>query len=105
MNIIVCVKQTYDLQQVRIRKETRQPILENVPLTLGNIDKNALEEAVRIKEKSGGKIIAISAGPESLEETIKEALAMGADEAILVMAPEFEGHRIRPLRAFSSPKP
>jgi electron transfer flavoprotein beta subunit len=91
VNIIVCVKQTYDLQQVRIRKETRQPVLENVPLTLGSIDKNALEEAVRIKEKAGGKITAVSAGPESLEDTIKEALAMGADEAILVIAPELDG--------------
>ena len=35
MNIVVCVKQTVDLQQVRIRKETRQPVLENIPLTLG----------------------------------------------------------------------
>ena len=90
MNIFVCVKQTYDLQQVRIRKETRQPVFENVPLTLGNIDKNALEEAVRIKEKIGGKITAVSVGPESLEDTIKEALAMGADEAVLVTNPKFE---------------
>ena len=90
MNIIVCVKQTYDLQQVRIRKETRQPVLENVPLTLGNIDKNALEEAVRVKEKVGGKITAVSVGPESLEDTIKEALAMGADEAVLVTAPKLD---------------
>ncbi len=90
MNLIVCMKQTYDLQQVRIRKETRQPVLENVPLTLGNIDKNALEEAVRIKERSGGKITALSVGPESLEDTIKEALAMGADEAILVTAPKLD---------------
>jgi len=90
MNIFVCMKQTYDLQQVRIRKETRQPVLENVPLTLGNIDKNALEEAVRLKEKHGGKITVLSVGPESLEDTAKEALAMGADEAVLVMAPELE---------------
>jgi len=90
MNLIVCVKQTYDLQQVRIRKETRQPVFENVPLTLGNIDKNALEEAIRIREKTGGKIIAVSAGPETLEDTIKEALAMGADEAVLVMSPKLE---------------
>jgi electron transfer flavoprotein alpha/beta subunit len=47
LNIIVCVKQTPDIQQVRIRKETREPVLENVPLTLSNLDKNALEEAVR----------------------------------------------------------
>jgi electron transfer flavoprotein beta subunit len=90
MNIIVCVKQTYDLQQVRVRKETRQPVFENVPLTLGNIDKNALEEAIRIREKTGGKIIAVSAGPETLEDTIKEALAMGADEAVLVTASELD---------------
>jgi electron transfer flavoprotein beta subunit len=88
MNIVVCVKQTVDLQQVRIRRETRQPVLENMPLTLGAIDKNALEEGVRLKEKTGGKVFAVSVGPETLEETIKEALAMGADEAILVTAPE-----------------
>jgi electron transfer flavoprotein beta subunit len=91
MNIVVCVKQTVDLQQVRIRKETRQPVLENIPLTLGAIDKNALEEAVRLKDKSGGKIFVVSVGGETLEETIKEALAMGADEALLVTAPELDG--------------
>ena len=91
MNIIVCVKQTVDLQQVRVRKETREPVFDNVPLTIGNIDKNALEEAVRIREKVGGKVIAVSAGSEQLADTIKEALAMGADEAILVVSPEFEG--------------
>ncbi len=91
MNIVVCVKQTVDLQQVRIRKETRQPVLENIPLTLGAIDKNALEEAVRLKDKVGGKIFVVSVGPESLEETIKEALATGADEAVLVTAPDLEG--------------
>ncbi len=91
MNIYVCVKQTVDLQQVRIRKETREPVLENIPLTIGNIDKNALEEAVRIKSAVGGKIIAVSAGSEQLNDTIKEALAMGADEALLVTSPQLEG--------------
>jgi electron transfer flavoprotein beta subunit len=91
MNIVVCVKQTVDLQQVRIRKETREPVLENIPLTLGAIDKNALEEAVRLKDKAGGKVTAVSVGPETLEETIKEGLAMGADEAVLVTAPDLEG--------------
>jgi len=91
MNIIVCVKQTVDLQQVRIRKETREPVLENIPLTIGNIDKNALEEAVRIRDKVGGKVIAISAGSEQLADTIKEALAMGADESIMVVSPDLEG--------------
>ncbi len=87
MNIIVCVKQVPDLQQVRVRKETREPVLENVPLTLSNLDRNALEEALRLKEKTGGRVVALSVGPETLEETIKEALAMGADEAVLVTDP------------------
>lgn len=91
MNIIVCVKQTVDLSQIRIRKDTREPVLDNIPFTLGNIDKNALEEAVRIKEKTEGKVIAVSAGSDKLEDTIKEALAMGADEAILVAGPELDG--------------
>ncbi len=91
MNSIVCVKQTPDLQQVRIRKETREPILENVPLTIGNIDKNALEEAVRLKEKQEGKVTLVSVGGEDLEETIKEGLAMGADDAVLVVDPQLDG--------------
>lgn len=91
MNSIVCVKQTPDLQQVRIRKETREPILENVPLTIGNIDKNALEEAVRLKEKQEGKVTLVSVGGEELEETIKEGLAMGADDAVLVVDPQLDG--------------
>ena len=91
MNSIVCVKQTVDLQQVRIRRETREPILESVPLTIGDIDKNALEEAVRLKESLGGKVTLVSAGSDDLEETIKEGLAMGADEAVLVVDRKIDG--------------
>ncbi len=90
MNIVVCMKQTVDMQQVRIRKETRQPVVDNIPLTLSNLDKNALEEAVRLKEKSAARVITLSVGPDTLQETIKEGLAMGADEAVLVTGPELE---------------
>jgi Electron transfer flavoprotein, beta subunit len=82
MNIVVAVKQIPDLQQIRIRN--RQPVLEGVPYTLGKIDKNALEAGVQLKEANGGNLIVVSAGNEELEETIKEALAAGADEAYLV---------------------
>lgn len=82
MNIVVAMKQVADLQQIRIRD--RKPILDGVPLTLGNLDKNALEAAVQLKEVANGKVIVISAGDENLEDTIKEALAAGADEAILL---------------------
>lgn len=82
MNIVVAMKQVPDLQQVRIRN--RQPVFEDVPLTLGNIDKNALEAGVTLKDELGAKLIVVSAGNEELEDTIKEALAAGADEAYLV---------------------
>jgi len=82
VNIVVAMKQIPDLQQVRIRN--RQPVFEDVPLTLGAIDKNALEAGVALKEVSDGRLIAISVGGEELEDTIKEALAAGADEAFLV---------------------
>lgn len=82
MNIVVAMKQIPDLQQIRIRN--RQPVLNDVPLTFGNIDKNALEAAVRIKENREAKVTVISVGSSQLEDTLKEALAIGADEAVLV---------------------
>lgn len=89
MNIVVALKQVPDLQQIRIRN--RQPVLDDVPVTLGNIDKNALEAAVLIKEAQGGTVIALSAGDENVEDTIKEALAAGADEAFLVIDDQLNG--------------
>ena len=53
------------------------------------MDLNALEEAVRIREKVGGKVTALAIGPAKLKETIKDALARGADEAVLLIDPVF----------------
>lgn len=83
MNIVVAMKQIPDLRQIRIRNG--QPVLEDVPLTFGNIDKNALEAGVQLKEALGGKVMVVAVGGEALEDTIKEALAAGADEAYLVL--------------------
>lgn len=88
MNIVVAMKQIPDLQQIRIRN--RQPVLDDVPLTFGNIDKNALEAGVQLKEATGGNLIVVSVGTEELEDTIKEALAAGADQAYLVLDDELE---------------
>lgn len=88
MNIVVAMKQIPDLQQIRIRN--REPVFDDVPLTLGNIDKNALEAGVNLKEAMGGNVIALSVGNSELEDTIKEALAAGADEAFLVADDELE---------------
>jgi electron transfer flavoprotein beta subunit len=89
MDLIVCLKQNVDMKQIRIKKDTREPVLEGLPLLFGDMDKNALEEAIRIKEKEGGKVIALSVGSPKLRDTIKDALAAGADEACILIDPLF----------------
>lgn len=91
MQIIVCLKQVVDLEQIRIKPQTREPVLDGLPLLLGAFDKNALEEAVRIKERDDAHITALAVGSAKLQETIKEALAIGADEAAIVCDPAAQG--------------
>lgn len=91
MDIVVCLKQVPDLQQIRIKTDTREPVLEGAPFIFGQFDKNALEEAVRIKEKQGGKVTALALGNAKLKDNILEALAMGADEAVILNDPAFSG--------------
>ena len=88
MNIIVCAKQIVDVSEMKIDKNTKKPILQGVPQKISDIDKNAMEEAIKIKEKHGGKITVITIGPANAKERIKELLAMGADEGVLVTAPD-----------------
>jgi Electron transfer flavoprotein, beta subunit len=83
LNIVVAIKQIPDLQQMRIRD--RKPVFDNVPFTFGTIDKNALEAAVQIKESLEAHVTALCAGSAELEDTIKEALAAGADEARMIV--------------------
>jgi electron transfer flavoprotein beta subunit len=90
MDIIVCMKQVPDLQQIRIKE--RKPVLENVPLVWGDLDKNAMEEAVKVKEKLGdAKITVVAKGSDKLQQGILEPLAMGADEAVLLIDTAFAG--------------
>jgi len=88
MNIIVCAKQVVDVSEMKIDSATKKPILQGVPQKISDMDKNALEEAIKIKEKHGGKITVLTVGPANAKERIKELLAMGADEGLLVTAPE-----------------
>ena len=90
MDVVVCMKQIPDLQQIRIKE--RKPVLENVPLVWGDLDKNAMEEAVKIKEKLGdAKLTVVALGSDKLQQGILEPLAMGADEAVLLTDPAFAG--------------
>ncbi len=92
MNIGVLAKASIDPNMVRADSEGNI-LLESMPLALSEYDKNALEEALRIKQEKGGKVIVLSAltwGPTSkrlreAEQVMREALAMGADEAHLIV--------------------
>jgi electron transfer flavoprotein alpha/beta subunit len=90
-NIIVLVKQVLQTADLKIDKTNRSIVTQGVPRVISETDKNALEEAVRIKEKHAGKITVISMGPPEAKEALREALAMGADEAVLLTDPLFEG--------------
>lgn len=90
MNIIACVKETYDVDHIKVDSSTMDPILQGIPVEIEELSKNALEGAIRLKEKHGGKVIAVTvAGSKTIMKSMKEALAMGADEA-LVMTHEFK---------------
>jgi electron transfer flavoprotein beta subunit len=100
MNIIVCAKQVVDVAEIKIDSSTKKPILAGVPQKISDMDKNALEEAIKIKEKHGGKITVVTAGSPDAKERMKELLAMGADEGVLIRQPEhFDYHVIAHLLA------
>ncbi|ABW17735.1 electron transfer flavoprotein subunit beta/FixA family protein [Alkaliphilus oremlandii] len=91
MNIIVCLKQVPDTNEVRINQETGTLIRDGVPSIINPDDKNALEAALAIKDEKGAKVTVLSMGPPQAKDALKEALAMGADEAILVSDRAFGG--------------
>jgi len=88
MHVIVCAKQVVDVSEVKIDPNTKKPMLEGVARKISDIDKNAMEEALKIKEKFGGKITILTLGSPGAKENIKELLAVGGDEAILINSDE-----------------
>lgn len=90
LDIVVCLKQAVDVTQLKIDQKTRKPLVADAPRKISDFDKNALEEAVRIKEKQGGKITAITFGSPEAKTNLREALALGADQAYLITDPSFE---------------
>ncbi len=91
MEIIVCVKQVPDTTEVKIDPQTNTLIRQGVPSIVNPFDKNALEEALKLKEKHGGQVTVISMGPPQAAEALKECIAMGADEAVLLSDRAFGG--------------
>lgn len=91
MKIIVCAKQVPDTNEVKLDPVTNTLIREGVPSIINHEDKHAIEEALRIKEQYGGTVTVLSMGPPQADTALREALAMGADEAILVSDRAFAG--------------
>jgi len=91
LNIIVCLKQVPDTADVKINPETNTLIREGIKNITNPFDTYALEEGVRLKERFGGKVTAISMGPPQAEPMLREAIACGADEAVLLSDRAFAG--------------
>jgi len=90
VRVIVCVKQAIDVSQIKVDTATRKLITVDTPRKISDFDKNALEEAIRLKEKLGGEVLTLTVGPEDAKTTLREALAIGADRAYLISDPSLE---------------
>ncbi|OGW47326.1 MAG: electron transfer flavoprotein subunit beta [Nitrospirae bacterium RBG_13_41_22] len=91
MDIIVCIKQVPDTAEVKINPETGTLIREGVPSIVNPFDMHAIEAGLRIKEKVGGKVTVLTMGPPQAETALKEAISMGADDALLLSDRAFAG--------------
>jgi len=91
MNIAVCIKQVPDTANVRIDPETNTLIREGVDSIINPFDMYAIEEAVRVKEKTDGKVTVVTMGPPQAESALREAVSMGCDEVVLVSDRAFAG--------------
>lgn len=91
MEILVCIKQVPDTAEVKIDPVTNTLIRQGVPSIVNPFDKNALEAALQLKDKHGGKVTVISMGPPQAKDALKECLAMGADQALLISDRAFGG--------------
>ncbi len=97
MKILVPVKRVVDYNvKIRVKPDGTGVELANVKMSMNPFDEIAVEEAIRLKEKGTvSEIVAVSIGPAKSQETIRTALAMGADRGILVETPD--GELIEPL--------
>ncbi len=91
MLIVVCIKEVPDAAYINIDPATGTLIREGMPSIVNPFDMNALEESLRLKDKYGFHVTAISMGPTSAEETLRNAVAMGVDEVVLLSDPVFSG--------------
>ncbi len=91
MRIVACIKQVPDTTQVQIDPVTNTLVREGIPFIVNPYDTHAIEESLRLKDRYGFRVTAISMGPPNAEATLRKALALGVDDAILLSDRVFGG--------------
>ena len=91
LNILVCIKQVPDTNDMRIDPKTNNLIREGVPAVVNPTDLNAIEEALRFRDTFGANVSVLSMGPPQAEQSLREAIAMGVDQAYLLTDRAFGG--------------
>jgi electron transfer flavoprotein beta subunit len=91
MLVVACIKQVPDTTQVKIDPVTNTLVREGIPFIMNPFDTHALEESLRLKDKFGFRVAAISMGPPNAEMTLRKALALGVDEVVLLSDRAFGG--------------
>ncbi len=91
MHIVVCVKMVPDTTLVKIDPETNTLVREGIPFITNPFDTHALEESLRLKDRYGCRVTAISMGPPTAERVLRRALSLGADRAVLMSDRAFGG--------------
>lgn len=91
MNIVVCIKQVPETQEVRLDPVTHTLKREGIKSIINPFDLYAVEEALRVKEAQGGMVTVLTMGPPQAEEALREALGYGPDAAVLLSDRAFAG--------------
>jgi len=91
MKILVCIKQVPDTAEVRINPETNTLIRDGVPSIINPYDLHAIEAGLRLKDELGASVTVMTMGPPQAEDALREAISMGADEAVLLTDRAFAG--------------
>lgn len=91
MNIIIPIKQVPETSNVKMDPETGTMIRDGVESIINPLDLYAIEVGIQLKEEHGGKVTVITMGPPSASKALKEAIAMGCDDGILITDRKFAG--------------
>ena len=92
VNIVICLKQVPDTEtQIKVTPDGTSIVQDDIKWVMNPYDEYGVEEALKLKEKFGGEVTLVGLGPKRVTESIRTALAMGADKGVLINDPALEG--------------